>query len=107
MIEKNDLFKGPGKAWYKGYMTNFKGDQPEFHEPKRRVTPVETETGRISHESMKSVNATELPRPQSASEMRNVFVNNQLDQIQSTETHESQAPQGSIFIQYLFVIYFF
>ena len=77
-------------------MTNFKGDGPEFSEPvRRRVTPVEHEKERTSHSSMNSVNLKELPRPQSASEMRNVFGSNQLDQIQPTETHESQAPQGN------------
>jgi len=87
---------GPGKAWYRGYMTNFKGEGSEFAPVSGRNTPQEA-TPRNSkealHSSQKSVQGRELPRPQSASEMRNVFINNSLDEIQSREVHESQHPQ--------------
>ena len=76
---------GPGKAWYRGYMTNFKGEASEFAPVSGRNTPQEASPRNSKeglHSSQKSVQGRELPRPQSASEMRNVFINNSLDEIQ-------------------------
>jgi len=71
-------------------MTNFKGEGTDFTSSKKntpRSSPINPE---LHPSQSPQINRKELPRPQSANELRNVFISNQLDQIQPHDYHESQ-----------------
>lgn len=88
---------GPGRAWYHGYMTNFKGDGDNLGVPRKKLSTssaVDIGASAERHSSQNpQIQHNESPRPQSANELRNVFISNKLDEIQSHEFHESQQPQ--------------